>query len=181
MTLCSGKLPLRKSQIVFILIFKAAKHKLVSAWRLKTNNGGPLPLPALSMKSASYFGWLPFACRLLLSRFRHASFKGRLNVPFNSVYAVAILALLCSSIPDQECILQHEIINNAHVTINSLRVRLQLPVNPSGLNLLSLRVPFLDSLASNIQPHSSLFLDFAVVLESSLSTGRLRSPPSIDS
>ena len=133
------------------------------------------------MKSEFYFGWLPFACRLLLSRFRHASFKGRLNVPFNSVYAVAILALLCSSIPDQECILQHEIINNAHVTINSLRVRLQLPVNPSGLNLLSLRVPFLDSLASNIQPHSSLFLDFAVVLESSLSTGRLRSPPSTDS
>ncbi len=133
------------------------------------------------MKSEFYFGWLPLACLLLLGRFRHASFKGRLNVPFNSVYAVAILALLCSSIPHQERILQHEIINNAHVTINSLRVRVQLPVNTSGLDLLSLRAPLLDSLASNIQPHSSLFLDFAVVLESSLSTGRLRSPPSIDS
>ena len=133
------------------------------------------------MKSEFYFGWLPLACLLLLGRFRHSSSKGRLNVPLNSVYAVAILALLCSSIPRQKRILQHEIINNAHVNINSLRVRVQLPANTSGLELLSLRVPFLDSLASNIQPHSSLFLDFAVVLESSLSTGRLRSPPSTDS
>jgi len=133
------------------------------------------------MKSEFYFGWLPLACLLLLGRFRHASSKGRLNVPLNSVYAVAILALLCSSIPRQKRILQHEIINNAHVNINSLRVRVQLPVNTSGLELLSLRVPFLDSLASNIQPHSSLFLNFAVVLESSLSTGRLRSPPPTDS
>jgi hypothetical protein len=132
------------------------------------------------MKSEFYFGWLPL-CRLLLGRFRHASSRGRLNVPLNFFCAVAILALLGSFIPHQERIVQHEIINNAHVNINSLRVRVQLPVNTSGLDLLSLRVPLLDSLASNIQPHSSLFLDFAVVLESSLSTGRLRSPPYTDS